>query len=114
MWGDGCFSFLESLLLSAFTYASFGFKLPILSYEPFLPLHYTIIDQTRQRADTYWGLERSGKKGRKHSKGGGSDWFALTFTVVMTGRWQQCGQLQRTFVLDLPSITTGLWEGSNF
>lgn len=77
VWGDGCFRFLESLLFSAFTSASSRFKLPILSYEPFLPLHYTIIDQTRQRAERYWGLEGSGEKGGKHSKGGGSDCFAL-------------------------------------
>ena len=51
MWGDGCFRFLESLLFSAFTSASSRFKLPILSYELFLPLHYTITDQTKQRAD---------------------------------------------------------------
>ena len=51
MWGDGCFRFLESLLF-AFTSASSRFKLPILSYELFLPLHYTITDQTKQRADS--------------------------------------------------------------
>lgn len=51
MHGDGCFSFLESLLLSAFISAFSSFKPPIHSYEPFLPLHYAIIDQTTQGAD---------------------------------------------------------------
>ena len=55
---------------------------------------------------------KSGNGGRKYSKERGFDWLALSHSVVITGRWQQCG-LQRIAALGLPLVAMWLWEISN-